>query len=152
VQFLRLKATELGIDPHRIAAAGSSAGAGIALWIGFHDDLADRKSNDPAERESSRVTCVATEGAQTSYDPRFIKALIGGRAHEHPALRSFFGVNSDTDLESPRAQKLYVDASPINHVTPGDPPVFLFYAEPDAPLERDARPGQGIHHPLFGRA
>jgi acetyl esterase len=152
VQFVRSRASELEIDPDRIAAAGSSAGAGIALWVGFHDDLADAKSDDPIARQSSRVTCLATDGAQTSYDPRFIKALIGGRAHEHSALRSFFGITSDADLESARTHKLYEDASPVNYVTPGDPPVFLFYAEPDAPLAPDARPGQGIHHPLFGRA
>ena len=45
-----------------------------------------------------------------------------------------------------------MDASPLNHVTKGDPAVFLFYAEPDVPLPPDAQPGQGIHHPLFGRA
>jgi len=95
---------------------------------------------------------VATDGAQTSYDPRFIKDLIGGRAHEHSALRSFFGITSDVDLGSPRAHRLYVDASPLNYVTRDDPPVFLFYAEPHAPLAPDAKPGQGIHHPLFGRA
>jgi len=152
VQFVRLKAAELGIDPDRIAAAGSSAGAGIALWVGFHDDLADPESKDPIARESSRVIGVATDGAQTSYDPRFIKDLIGGRAHEHSALRSFFGITSDVDLGSPRAHRLYVDASPLNYVTRDDPPVFLFYAEPHAPLAPDAKPGQGIHHPLFGRA
>jgi acetyl esterase len=152
IQFVRKNAVELGIDPDRIAASGSSAGAGIALWVGFHDDLADPASEDPIARESSRVTCLATDGAQTSYDPRFIKALIGGRAHEHSALRSFFAINSDADLESPRAHNLVVEASPLNYVTAGDPPVFLFYAEPDAPLTSDAKPGQGIHHPLFGRA
>ena len=87
IQYLRYKAVELGIDPGRIAASGSSAGAGIALWVGFHDDLADPKSTDPVERCTSRVCCVGVDGAQTSYDPRFIKSLIGGRAHEHSALR-----------------------------------------------------------------
>jgi hypothetical protein len=33
-----------------------------------------------------------------------------------------------------------------------DPPVILFYAEPDEPLPADAKPGQGIHHPRFGAA
>ena len=41
------RAQELGIDPDRIAASGSSAGAGIALWIGFHDDLADPAESRP---------------------------------------------------------------------------------------------------------
>jgi acetyl esterase len=152
IQFVRKNAKELGIDPKRIAAAGSSAGAGIALWVGFHDDLADPASDDPIARQSSRVICLGVEGAQTSYDPRFIKELIGGRAYEHPALREFFGIRSDAELDSPRIHRLYEDASPLNHVSAGDPPAILFYAEPNAPLPADAKPGQGIHHPRFGAA
>jgi len=39
IQFLRSKAARWNIDPKRIAATGGSAGAGISLWLGFHDDL-----------------------------------------------------------------------------------------------------------------
>ena len=152
IQFVRKNANELGIDPKRIAAAGSSAGAGIALWVGFHDDLADPESDDPIARQSSRVICLGVDGAQTSYDPRFIKELIRGRAYEHPALRAFYGIKSDAELDSPRIHKLYEDASPLNHVSAGDPPAILFYVEPNAPLPADAKPGQGIHHPRFGEA
>ena len=152
IQFVRYKAAELGIDPDRIAASGNSAGAGIALWVGFHDDLADPTSGDAVERASSRVCCLGVDGAQTSYDPRFIKSLIGGRAHEHPALRWFYGIKSEAEVDSPRAQRLFEEASPINYVTSDDPPVIMFYAEPDAPLPPDAKAGQGIHHPRFGWA
>jgi len=152
IQFLRCQANDLGIDPGRIAASGNSAGAGIALWVGFHDDLADPGSDDPIARRSSRVACLGVDGAQTSYDPRFIKAKIGGRAHEHPALRSFYGIKSDAELDSPRTHQLYQEASPLSYVSADDPPAILFYAEPDEPLPADAAPGQGIHHPRFGAA
>src|SRR5262249_1448254 len=92
VPDLPLQAEGFGVDPSRIAAAGSSAGAGIALWIGFHDDLAEPTSLDPIARQSTRLTCLGVDGAQTSYDPRFIKKLIGGRAHENTALAPFFGL------------------------------------------------------------
>lgn len=151
IQFLRLHADEFGIDPGRIAASGSSAGAGIALWIGFHDDLADPDSQDPVLRQSSRVACMGVDGAQSSYDPRFIKRVVGGRAHEHSALKPFLGI-PDPDLGTPRAFRVYEDASPITHASAGDPPAILFYSEPDEPLPPDARPGQGIHHPRFGAA
>ena len=152
IQYLRSHAQELKIDPGRIAASGSSAGAGIALWVAFHDNLADPDSPDPVARQSSRLSCVGVDGAQTSYDPRFIKALIGGRAHEHPALPMFYGLTADADADSPRMHKLYEEASPINHVSCCDPPVILFYAEPKGPLPADAKRGQGIHHPRFGEA
>jgi acetyl esterase/lipase len=152
IQFLRSRSSELGIDPTRIAACGNSAGAGISLWVGLHDDLADPASSDPVLRQSSRLSCMGVVGAQSSYDPRFIKQLIGGRAHEHVALRPLFGVASESDADSDRAHRLYEESAPINHVSRGDPPVLMFYSEPDAPLPANARPGEGIHHPRFGAA
>ncbi len=149
VQLLRSKAKEWNLDPKRVAATGSSAGAGTALWIGFHDDLADPNSADPIARQSTRLTCMAVQGAQTTYDPRVIKDLIGGRAHEHPALLPFYGIKAD-EADTPKAHEMYEKASPINYLTKDDPPVFLFYSEPKGPLPADAKPGQGIHHPKFG--
>lgn len=152
IQFLRSKAEELGIDPARIAACGNSAGGGIALWAGFHDDLADPASADPVLRQSSRLACLGLVGAQTSYDPRFIKQLIGGRAHEHVALAPLFGVASRAEADSPRVHRLYEESSALNLVSPDDPPSLLYYGEPDGDLPADARPGLGIHHPRFGAA
>lgn len=149
IQFLRYKAKEWNIDPRRVAATGGSAGAGISLWIGFHDDLADPDSDDPVARQSTRLTCMGVFGAQSTYDPRTIKKLIGGRAHEHPALRPFYGLKPD-ELDSPRAHNLYEEAAPVTYVSADDPPVFMFYNEPKGPLPPNARPGQGIHHPKFG--
>ncbi len=153
IQFLRAHAADFGIDPRRIAAAGSSAGAGIALWVGFHDDLADSESEDPVLRQSTRLTCLGVDGAQCSYDPRFIKALLGGRVYEHPALLPLFGITTaaERDRPSPSVSELYEDASPINHLSRDDPPGILFYAEPDEPISRRAKPGDGIHHPRFGK-
>jgi acetyl esterase/lipase len=151
VQFARSKAKDWNIDKTRIAATGGSAGAGISLWLAFKDDLADPKSADPVARESTRLSCAAVLGAQSSYDPRWIEKTIGGKAHEHPALAPFYGLRGD-ELDTPKAHKLYEAASPINFVSRDDPPVFLFYAEPKGPLPADAKPGQGIHHPKFGDA
>ena len=57
---------------------------------------------------------------------------------------------SPEDLEKPEVRKLAYDASVINHLTKDDPPVFMVYSEPDAPLTDDSAPGTGIHHPKFG--
>lgn len=151
IQFLRYKAKEWNLDPTRVAATGGSAGAGISLWIGFHDDMADPKSEDPVARQSTRLTCMPVYHGQSSYDLRFIKQRIGGRAHEHPALLPFFGLKPE-EVDTPRAYKLFEEASPINCVSADDPPVYLFYGEPRGPLPPDAKPGDGIHHPNFGLA
>lgn len=151
IQFLRLKAQEWNLDPQRIGARGGSAGAGISLWVGFHDDLADPVHDDPVARQSTRLACIAVANAQSSYDLRFIKSRIGGRAYEHPALPLFYGLKPE-ELDTPRAYELYEEASPINYVSAGDPPTFLSYEEPFGTLPADAKPGEGIHHPHFGIA
>lgn len=149
IQFARHHAKDWNLDSKRIAATGGSAGAGTSLWIGFHDDLADPKSADPILRQSTRLSCMAVQGAQSTYDPRVIKMIIGGRAHEHPALEGFYGLKAD-ELDTPKAHKLYEAASPINYLTKDDPPVYAFYSEPKGPLPDNAKPGQGIHHINFG--
>lgn len=170
VQYLRYRAHDWNLDPHRIAVSGNSAGAGISLWIAFHDDLRQPHSKDQVARQSSRVTCACVVGAQSSYDPRFVRDVIGGRAYEHPALTLFYGITLD-ELDTPEAYKLYEDAAPINHVTADDPPVIMLYSESQEPLkpgpntgptlnypdfgktlEGYDRPGAGIHHPKFGVA
>lgn len=151
VQFARSKAKDWNIDPTHIGATGGSAGAGISLWLAFKDDLADPRSEDPIARESTRLSCAVVLGAQSSYDPRWIKKTIGGKAHEHPALLPFYGLKED-EIDTPKAHKLYEEAAPINFVSKDDPPVFLFYNEPKGELPADAKPGQGIHHPKFGDA
>jgi acetyl esterase len=149
IQFARLKAKEWNLDPSRVAATGGSAGAGTSLWIGFHEDMADPKSEDPVLRQSTRLTCMAVTGAQSSYDPRKITEWVGAAAAKHPALPGFYGLTPD-EFDTPKAHKLFEGAAAINYLSKNDPPVYAFYNEPRGPLPADARPGQGIHHINFG--
>ncbi len=149
IQFLRHQAKDWNIDPERMAAYGGSAGAGISLWLAFHNDLADPQSDDPVLRQSSRVAAVGSFGGQTSYDPHVIEAWIGGRANEHPSVFKCYGVRTLEELNDPKLQPLYDEVSAIKHLTADDPPVYLAYNEPDRPLPENAGPGQGIHHPAF---
>jgi acetyl esterase/lipase len=152
VQYLREHAAELGLDGDRVAGSGNSAGAGIVLWLAFHRDLADPSDPDPVGRRSSRLACTAVIGAQTSYDPRFIRERIGGRAHEHVAIRPFYGLGAGADLDEPTLAPLFEEASPLTHVGRDAPPSFLAYSEPKGPLPAGSPPGKGIHHPNFGVA
>lgn len=146
VQFLRARAKEYHLDPARFAATGGSAGAGISLWLAFHDDLADPRSDDPVARESTRLSCVLAVNGQTSYDPRFIQEHIGGRAHEHPALPPFWGLKPE-EFDTEKAHNIYEECSPITFLTKDDPPVLLTYAGNDKPSDKA---GAGIHHENFG--
>lgn len=150
VQFLRSRAEEWNLDPERLAAYGGSAGAGLSMWLGFHDDLADPDNPDPVARQSTRLKAVGSLGGQSTYDPNVIQAWVGGRAHEHPSIYFCYGIQSIDQINDPKLQPLYDEVSAIKHLTADDPPVFMIYSEPDGPLPANARPGQGIHHPVFG--
>src|SRR5690606_38153434 len=76
VQFIRSKAGEWTIDPERFAACGGSAGAGLSLWLAFHDDMAKPDSDDPVARQSTRLKCAVVFNGQSSYDPRFTRDLF----------------------------------------------------------------------------
>jgi acetyl esterase/lipase len=149
VQFVRLHAAEWNINPKAVACTGGSAGAGISLWIGFHDEMAQPDIPDPVKRQSTRLSVVGVTNAQTSYDPRFIAKLIDEPTGRHPALARLFGVPQGQDVMTAKDKfKLYDDGAPVMHLSAGDPPVFMFYSRelhlPPSDL------GEGIHSPQFG--
>jgi acetyl esterase/lipase len=150
IQFIRSKAREWNIDPDRIAATGGSAGAGLSLWLAFHDDLADPGSDDPVLRQSTRLSGAIVYNGQTSYDPRFIRELFPGTdTWRHPALSQLFGVDfDDIDRLPEEKYRLFEHVSSINHLSKDDPPVMLIYGRPaDAEITNQ---GIGIHHAKFG--
>ncbi len=149
IQFLRSKASDWNLDPERFAATGGSAGAGLSLWLAFHDDLADPESPDAVGRESTRLRCAAVTNGQSSYDPRFIREHLGYDASEDPALVPFYGLEPDK-WDSDEAKTKFEEASPITHLTRDDPAVFLTYSYPDTDPAEGLSRGHLIHHPRFG--
>ena len=138
LQFVRSKAAEWNIDKERIGASGGSAGACSSLWLAFHPDLADPKSDDPVARESSRLWCAAVNGAQTTLDPKQMKewtpnSRYGGHA---------FGFTGNPEKKISQFQEfltkretilpLIAEYSPYALVSSDDPPVFLAYNTPPA--------------------
>lgn len=150
LQFLRAHAAEYNLDPTRVAAYGASAGAGISLWLAFHDDLADPQNPDLIARQSTRLTCAGSINGQCTYDPFVIRAWIGEPAFQHTFSLAAYGVKKHADLSDPKLQPIFDEMSPINHLTADDVPVFQSYTEPDTPLPPDAKRSQGMHHPIFG--
>ena len=132
LQFLRSKSGEWNIDKTKVGATGGSAGACSSLWLAFHDDMAKPDSPDPIARESTRLTCAAVNGAQTSLDPKQLREWMpnmtyGGHAFGFKGVQgrdSAFQVFYDHRDEVLPWIKEY---SPHEHAGPGDPPVFLDY-------------------------
>lgn len=139
LQFVRSKAEEWNIDKQRIGASGGSAGACSSLWLAFHDDLADPKSDDPVARESTRLFCAAVSGAQTTLDPQQMKAWTPNSNYGSHAFGIFKKVNGKDvrDFEAFLEQRDKIlpwiqEYSPYALVTKDDPPIHLFYNAPPA--------------------
>jgi len=152
IQFVRHQADEWNFDPDRVAATGGSAGAGMSLWLGFHDDMADAVSSDPVSRQSTRLTCMAVNNGQSSYDPRFIRGLFPeSDTYRNSALADLFDVDlvSINDLPADK-YKLFEEVSAIPHLSKDDAPVLMTYDNGlSTPISSRSI---GIHHPRFGKA
>ena len=125
LQFVRSKAGEWNIDKKRIGATGGSAGGCSSLWLAFHDDLADPKSDDPIARESTRLYCAAVNGAQVSLDPKELREWMPNYRYGAHA----FGLPNFPSLYDNREKvlKWIEEYSPMAHVSKDDPPIALFY-------------------------
>ena len=125
LQFVRSKADEWNLDKKRIGATGGSADGCSSLWLAFHDDLADPKSDDPIARESTRLYCAAVNGAQVSLDPKELREWMPNYRYGAHA----FGLPNFPSLYDNREKVLkWIDEfSPMAHVSKDDPPIAMFY-------------------------
>lgn len=128
LQFVRSKASEWHIDKDRIGGCGGSAGGFTVLWLAFSPDMADAKSIDPVEHESTRLCCVMAFVPQTSLDPKQMKAWIPNNEYGNHA----FGLGSMQEFLDKRDSLMtWIERfSPYALASADDPPVLLFYDNP----------------------
>jgi acetyl esterase len=148
IQFLRLHAKEWNLDPQAVVAAGGSSGAGISLWIGFHEDLADAASADPVQRQSTRIRAIGSVDGQASYDPWVIAKLIDEKILQSPIIPALFGIKGD-DMKTQQAHDAFAAGSPITYLKSDASPAFLYYTQNIKPLP-PANQSEMIHNPRFG--
>jgi len=123
-----------GIDPDRIGTFGYSAGGHLAALLGATADDPQWGAPDLA------VRAVVVGGT-----PADLPAFCGGRL-----VPAFIGKPCSVALPS------YRDASPIHHISAGDPPVFIYHAGLDGlvPIEnaeayKAALERAGVTHEYF---
>ena len=150
IQFLRSKAREWNIASDKIVISGVSAGACTSMWLLMHDDLADADASDPILRESTRVSAAVAIAGQTSIDPKQIVPWLGENVLEHGMIANAVGEpNAEAALANYEKHEAdYKEFSAYNHVTKGDPPLYMRYKMDMELPSRDA--GHGIHHPVYG--
>lgn len=151
VQFARSNAKAWNLDKAKLSAMGSSAGGLTSLWIGFHDDLADPKSDDPVLRESTRLSSMAVWSAQTTLVADIVGPRVGAATLKHSFYTGrFFGMKQ-ADMQTDKAKHLTKEASPLSHLTKDDPPVWAFYSVANKPQTEETTVSDAIHHPYFGK-
>jgi acetyl esterase/lipase len=156
LQTLRSKAGEWNLDKTRVGATGGSAGACTSLWLALHDDLADPASADPIARESTRLTCAAVNGAQTSLDPKQLRewipnAIYGGHAFGFAAPGRTRPQEFDLLIENREKVLPWIkEYSPIELVSAGDPPIFLDYPNQKTPPKLGQTESDPTHSAMYG--
>jgi acetyl esterase/lipase len=156
LQTIRSKSKEWNVDKSRVGSTGGSAGACTSLWIALHDDLADPKSSDPVARESSRLSCAAVNGAQTSLDPTQLRewisnSIYGGHAFGFAAPGRSRAQEFDLLIANREKVLPWIkEYSPIELVSSDDPPIFLDYPNQKTPPVVGGKEADPTHSAMYG--
>jgi acetyl esterase/lipase len=116
VRWVRANASVLGINPDEIAAIGESAGANLAALMGTTS-----VSASGGAKPSSSVEAVIAFSTPAELISLTVESPLAGRA-----VRQFLG---GTPAQVPGA---YRAASPTDHVSASDPPMFLVQGRQDS--------------------
>jgi acetyl esterase/lipase len=156
LQTIRSKSKEWNLDPQRVGATGGSAGACTSLWLALHDDLADPKSSDPIARESTRLTCAAVSGAQTSLDPKELREWIPNSIYGGHAF-GFAGQGRSREdefnlliTEREKVLPWIKEYSPIELISKDDPPLYLDYPNQKTPPVVGQKEADPTHSAMYG--
>lgn len=141
VRFIRYNAKEFGIDPNRIGVMGYSSGGHVSLMTAFSPPPANLESEDPVDRESSKVQAVV------AYYPSIDLINFGG---DNKTILEYFksvGYNLDAAfdfhewdnklnrferiVDSETQIEFYRRNSPLTFASQDDPPVLLIHGNKD---------------------
>jgi len=132
LQFIRYHAGEYHIDPANVACYGESAGAGISLFLAFHDDMAIPDATDPQKRESTRIACAGAIATQSTYNLFRWKKIIPfywlifnlKRKDLNLQIANFYGFKTFRDFR-PLKKEITGKTDMLKMLSPDDPPVWL---------------------------
>ncbi|MCD6360327.1 MAG: alpha/beta hydrolase [Armatimonadetes bacterium] len=110
VRWIRAHAAELNVDVERMAVQGGSAGGHLALMMAFMEPEEEGLDN--------YFVCVAAKNPPTDF-------TAADEMHRENALLAFMGCTWDQDPDRFR------EASPVTHISPDDPPVFVVHGTED---------------------
>jgi acetyl esterase/lipase len=122
VRWVRSKAGQFNIDPHKIGMMGFSAGGHLAATVDTHFDAGDPKAADPIDRVSSRPDFTILVYAVISMKDGITNAVC---------KKNLLGTNPDPALVESLSNE--------TQVTPQTPPTILFACadDPLVPIAND---------------
>ena len=126
VRYVRQHSARYGIRDDRIGALGGSSGGHLVCLLGTLDGKGNSADADPVERQSSKVQCVVALYPAT--DLAKVDTPSGS-----VTVTSFMGLRpprNDASKAEPDG-KLYLEASPVSHVTSDDAPFLLIHGDAD---------------------
>jgi acetyl esterase/lipase len=123
-RFLRAHARELGIDPFRLGAWGSSAGGQLVSLLATAPDMQQWKARQ-YQGESSSVQAVVDEFGPADLAVSDWGSYVAG------VIRTVF------HSEPSRSSAVLETASPLDHVARGDPPFLILQGTADHVVPAD---------------
>ena len=159
LQFFRYHADSLNVDPARVAAYGSSAGAGTALWLATHDDMAEPDAEDPVLGQSTRLVAVGAQATQASYDLvrwetdvfvdfdiRLEQVLAAG--FDEATVLAFYAMSEGDSFDDADIAAYRAEVDMLGLMDGGDPPIWVNnFGSTSAPTDI----GRLYHHPFHAR-
>jgi pimeloyl-ACP methyl ester carboxylesterase len=162
LQFIRFVHKPLNIDKRDIVLYGSSAGAGIALWLAANDDMRTLSPTDPVAGESTRVKGVALHATQASYDMerRWVDDVFADfgvtwedatRITSEERIFQFYGVGSWPEYESPAIDAYRQQVDMLSLLSPGDPEIWILNDSNGNGNGLPTTEDHANHHPFHAR-
>ena len=149
IRYIRYNAGKFGIDPDHIGITGGSAGGHLSLAVATADDIINPSAPDPVDRVSSRVQAVAIlfpptdflNWGGTGFNFVNAKELLKSRGAWGAVEFRLFNDKSrlyEEITDTAARSKIGMDISPMNFVSPDDPPVFIMHGDADltVPLQQ----------------
>lgn len=145
VRFIRYHAEKFEIDGNRLGITGGSSGGETSLCIATQSDDGNPRSEDPVERESSRVQAVACFFPLTDFINWDFKHDEYGLGLKQRANQSPFGhvrLNPMTQTYELLSNTSEIDSvahqlSPYYYVDVQTPPVFIAHGDADKAIALD---------------